>query len=107
MTPFVLNKTTIRDYGITTDEFADENNEYLTNKITEESPFDSTKPMMYDLYGVVNHYGSMSFGHYTAYVKNQEVWRTYDDSSVKNMPVSEVNSEAAYVLFYKRRQVVE
>jgi ubiquitin carboxyl-terminal hydrolase 4/11/15 len=107
MTPFVLNKTTIKDYGITTDEFADENNEYLINKITEESTFDSTKPMIYDLYGVVNHYGSMSFGHYTGYVKNQEVWRTYDDSSVKNMSVGEINTEAAYVLFYKRRLVVE
>ena len=26
--------------------------------------------MPYDLYGVVNHYGTMSGGHYTAYCKN-------------------------------------
>lgn len=25
------------------------------------------KPILYDLYGVVNHYGSLGGGHYTAY----------------------------------------
>lgn len=28
------------------------------------------KPILYDLYGIVNHYGTMSGGHYTAYCKN-------------------------------------
>ena len=107
MTPYVQNKQTIQDYGITPEEFGDEGNEYLKGKIVEESSFDSSKPMIYDLYGVVNHYGSMSFGHYTAYVKNQDQWKTYDDSSVRNMTDSEVNSDAAYVLFYKRRQHTE
>lgn len=107
MTPFVLNKQTIQDYGITADEFGDEGNEYLKGKMAEESTFDSSKPMIYDLYGVVNHYGSMTFGHYTAYVKNQDQWKTYDDSSVSNMNMGDVNSEAAYVLFYKRRQHVD
>lgn len=32
----------------------------------------------FELIGVVNHFGSMSFGHYTAYVKKDE-WLTYDD----------------------------
>ncbi len=35
----------------------------------------------YELIGVVNHFGSMSFGHYTAYVKKDE-WMKYDDESV-------------------------
>ena len=26
---------------------------------------------IYDLFGVINHIGSMQFGHYTAYIKNQ------------------------------------
>jgi len=29
------------------------------------------KEHCYDLYGIVNHYGSMTGGHYTAYVKNE------------------------------------
>ena len=28
------------------------------------------KPIMYDLYGVVNHYGSLGGGHYTAFCQN-------------------------------------
>lgn len=28
------------------------------------------KDMIYDLYGVVNHYGTMFGGHYTAYCRN-------------------------------------
>ena len=30
------------------------------------------EPLIYDLFGVVNHYGSLNFGHYTAYAKNSE-----------------------------------
>jgi len=28
------------------------------------------EPVLYDLYGISNHYGSLNGGHYTAYVKN-------------------------------------
>lgn len=28
------------------------------------------KPILYDLYGVVNHYGSLGGGHYTAFCQN-------------------------------------
>ena len=38
----------------------------------------------YDAYAVSNHYGSVGFGHYTAYGKNQETgkWYYFDDSRV-------------------------
>jgi hypothetical protein len=38
----------------------------------------------YDLVAVSNHYGSLAFGHYTAYAKNCETgnWYDYNDSSV-------------------------
>ena len=29
-------------------------------------------PPVYDLYATVNHFGSVFFGHYTAYVKSRE-----------------------------------
>ena len=40
------------------------------------------KPLLYDLYAVSNHMGSMGFGHYTAYVRNGSKWYEMDDSSV-------------------------
>ena len=61
---------------------------------------------VYDLCGVTNHYGSMSFGHYTAYVwsPHKEKWFYFDDSNVSPVrETSQIVSQASYVLFYKRR----
>ncbi|KAF5389439.1 hypothetical protein D9757_004397 [Collybiopsis confluens] len=59
-------------------------------------------PYKYDLYGVTNHYGNLSSGHYTAFVASRGGWLYYDDSSVKNVDVKQVVNQKAYVLFYKR-----
>ena len=32
----------------------------------------TSHPPVYDLYATVNHFGSVFFGHYTAYVQSQE-----------------------------------
>ncbi len=74
---------------------------------------ESGEPLLYDLYGVVNHFGSMGFGHYTAFTNHAvargfvdvdgRYWHQYDDSSVSSIPPSEVLSRSAYVLFYRRR----
>ena len=107
ITPYVLNKESVQDYNIQPSEFCDEGNYRLTNRMVEESPFDSSKPLLYDLYGVVNHYGTMNFGHYTAFCKDdaEGVWHTYDDQSVSSMKESQVITDAAYVLFYKRKKL--
>ena len=51
----------------------------------EEKKEESEKKILYDLYAVSNHYGSMGFGHYTAYVKNPKThkWFDMDDSRVQ------------------------
>jgi len=73
-----------------------------------ESKFNSKEKVVYDLYGVVNHYGSYMGGHYTAYCKNiNGNWYLHNDSSVSSVHnANEVISDAAYVLFYKRRQIL-
>jgi ubiquitin C-terminal hydrolase len=93
----------IEAYNIPIDQFADENNPSLKKKIIPEFKWNNTN-LVYDCFGVVNHYGSHYFGHYTAYVQNNGNWYTYDDSSVHRIddPKSIV-TEAAYVLFYRRR----
>ena len=62
--------------------------------------------LLYDLYAVSNHYGSLSFGHYTAYCKNPETgkWYDFNDSSVSQVSSeSDVVSNSAYVLYYVRK----
>jgi ubiquitin C-terminal hydrolase len=48
--------------------------------------------MMYDLYAVSNHYGSLNGGHYTAMCKNPVAgsWFEFDDTSVKKISKSDV-----------------
>lgn len=60
-------------------------------------------PTSYDLYGVVNHYGTMEGGHYISNCKHaiHEDWYKYEDHEVTKMNFSDVrSSQAAYILFY-------
>lgn len=58
----------------------------------------------YNLEGVVNHYGTLEGGHYTAYCKNDSSmsrkWWRFDDHEVTDISVANVKSQSAYVLFY-------
>jgi ubiquitin C-terminal hydrolase len=67
---------------------------------------ENEKPI-YDCYAVSNHYGGLGGGHYTAYALNDDgVWCHYDDSRItSHVDPSEVVSQAAYVLYYRRRDV--
>ncbi|KAL0574304.1 ubiquitin-specific protease doa4 [Marasmius crinis-equi] len=70
-----------------------------------ESPDDprtQLPPYKYDLYGVTNHVGNLSSGHYTAFVGSRGGWMYCDDSVIKPVDVKQVVSQKAYVLFYKR-----
>ncbi|CAI7791049.1 unnamed protein product [Closterium sp. NIES-53] len=59
---------------------------------------------VYELYAISNHYGGMGGGHYTAYVQlgNERQWHTFDDSFVSPAIESQIETPAAYVLFYRR-----
>jgi ubiquitin carboxyl-terminal hydrolase 4/11/15 len=73
----------------------------FTNWTEEEKP-------VYDCYAVSNHYGGLGGGHYTAYALSDEgEWCHFDDSRVTTgVDPKEVVSGAAYVLYYRRRDVV-
>lgn len=67
---------------------------------------DNPEPVLYDLYAVSNHFGSLNGGHYTATCLNHatDKWYYFNDSSVA--PVDDnrmIISSAAYLLFYRRR----
>ena len=59
----------------------------------------------YDLFGVVNHFGILNGGHYTATIKNQSTgeWLEYNDSVCKPILEQDVRTAAAYMLFYRRK----
>ncbi|XP_021895044.1 ubiquitin carboxyl-terminal hydrolase 15 [Carica papaya] len=63
-------------------------------------------PPLYMLYAVVVHLDTLnaSFsGHYVSYVKDlQGNWFRIDDTEVRPVPMSQVMSEGAYILFYMR-----
>jgi hypothetical protein len=63
--------------------------------------------LIYDLYAISNHHGSLGFGHYIAYAKNASNgnWYQFDDSRVSPLSVKDLCTSSAYVLFYKRRGV--
>ena len=62
---------------------------------------------VYDCFGISNHFGSVGFGHYTAYCKNplDGKWYDFDDSQVSPTENRNTNlvSDAAYNLFFRLR----
>ena len=78
----------------------------LRNEVMHWNQDGSDEPI-YDCYAVSNHFGGLGGGHYTAYALNDEGdWCNFDDSRVtKNIDEAEVVSNAAYMLFYRRRDV--
>ena len=58
---------------------------------------------IYELYGVIQHSGSLGFGHYTAICKNSNMWVEYNDSQLYK--VKDPRSSTAYILFYKKKNL--
>mmetsp|Transcript_153446 Transcript_153446/g.490475 ORF Transcript_153446/g.490475 Transcript_153446/m.490475 type:complete len:329 (+) Transcript_153446:550-1536(+) len=70
----------------------------------------------YELYGVVNHHGSLGGGHYTANVFVTSTsddgegptppggeWFNFNDSRASQASVEDLDHRAGYILFYRRR----
>lgn len=62
---------------------------------------------VYDLYGVCNHSGGASGGHYTATIKNANgKWYNFNDTMVKELafPLQTVVTAQAYCMFLRKRK---
>lgn len=77
----------------------------VSPKELKEQGADAKTEAKYNLYAVINHYGTLNSGHYTAFAKNHITgkWYLYDDSKVSEAEEQEVVSNAAYLLFYQRQ----
>ena len=59
----------------------------------------------YELYGVVNHFGSLGSGHYTAIIKNKaKGWTCCNDSIISEINKESVINQNAYILFYVSKE---
>lgn len=61
---------------------------------------------IYDLTGVVHHFGGLNSGHYTASVLNpiNDEWLYYDDQKVSKTDEESLVDKTATILFYKKRE---
>ena len=54
---------------------------------------------------MVNHFGTLLSGHYTAYCRNylDSRWYEFNDAKVDEIKQADVVTRNAYALFYRRR----
>lgn len=95
------------------------NNKFQKNQIHVTFPIDEldlssyvigykSETYKYELYGVCNHSGNVLGGHYTAYVKNANgKWYHFNDTSVSEVETINNMSQKAYVLFYRKKKLIE
>lgn len=58
----------------------------------------------YKLYGVANHMGGISGGHYVAFIETGDKWYCCNDETVNEIDPRTVVSPSAYCLFYRKKQ---
>jgi len=116
ITEFVATRRTVDEFNVRVEEVLGKpacspadlqellgSQENLADLLTVGSRGD--RPLVYDCYGVINHVGSQSFGHYTAYAKNDGKWFLFDDDSCRLVEnPADIVSPKAYVLFYRLRE---
>ena len=66
----------------------------------------NSEKYIYDLYGVSNHMGGPTGGHYTSYVKTEKGWVHFNDESLNKMGSEPIITPMTYCLFYKLRELV-
>ena len=58
----------------------------------------------YNLFGLINHSGSLEWGHYNSIFKVNDIWALFDDSSVSEIN-SGIESKKVYMLIYKSNDI--
>ena len=60
---------------------------------------------MFRLCGTINHSGTVSAGHYWAYVRapGSDAWYSCEDRIVRSVSPSVLNNSSSYLLFYQRK----
>ena len=65
------------------------------------------KESKYNLFGVINHVGSINSGHYYSYVNlDNKDWFEFNDSLVNNLTNFPESSKSVYALFYIKQKYI-
>jgi ubiquitin C-terminal hydrolase len=74
----------------------------MTKYVYEHDPNNPIQ-INYELYGIGCHFGVISMGHYTCYVKNKNNWYFCNDDAIKKVtnPIQLINPNV-YCLFYRK-----
>lgn len=62
--------------------------------------YNNAESCNYELFGIINHQGSVMGGHYYAYIKNNNQWLMFNDMTVSK--VSNIMSSDNYCFFYRK-----
>ena len=77
------------------------------SKLVQQSDDPTSKNAVYELFGIVDHMGSLNGGHYVSRVRNpdDQNWYNFNDSQVSRARLSfPEDSSSAYILFYKKME---
>lgn len=58
--------------------------------------------LLYELFGLTVHLGSLEMGHYIAYTKRDRNWYLFNDEHNHQVKESEALNQEVYLLFYRR-----
>jgi len=71
-------------------------------RLLDVSDYSLTQECNYELFGIINHEGSVMGGHYFSYIKKGDDWFMFNDTSVHKVQPSVVISSKNYCLFYRK-----
>ena len=72
---------------------------YIYNEIIRDNEIE------YELYGIINHEGSLDFGHYYSFIKSfaSKMWYNYNDVDVNEINFNSDYSNKVYILLYTKK----
>ncbi|GAA5822380.1 hypothetical protein JCM3770_002371 [Rhodotorula araucariae] len=75
---------------------------YLTDNLEYPAAYKPSDAHRFNLMAVIAHEGTLSQGHYTAYVRGTDDFFAIDDDKVRRARISEVLAAKAYLVVYSR-----
>lgn len=91
------------------DDLLNEDDEVVTistENTTNKTGKNENENLLYDLIGVIEHRGSLGYGHYIAKCRNplDLKWYIFDDEEVSEEDEKKIITNDAYILFYQRKK---